>query len=503
MAILPVSYSPIPYASNPTTLGQLLQLQSQHAAINAASQGQIAQQLWANLGHLGSSAVQEIQAERVNAPIRARQAEAQDLELGKLRDEKTQRETETAQAKALRTFVSDPGFDALPDDKKLLGYTRIAGPLAGPKLFKDYQEAKAGPKPIEHDPTKELLNPLDNTLIRSAVPKVEKPTTASLALDAAGGDQKAADALKLLKPQTEKGRQAEWGVLDGKQVAIAFDPGTGKRFDADGNDVTARVKPIPPASVQVALTAANANVSPMAKAIAEYRSPPPSPRSMTTPAGEGLMRQVLEANPSYDATQYPTRAKMRQAFTSGPQSQTINSLNTAIGHLDQFTSVVKALDNGNFRPGNEAYNWLRATFGDSAPTNFAGIKSIMAGELASAFKKSGATDQEIASVEQAISGKNSAKQLLDYVQSIALPALGSKVVSFEQQYRQVMGEGDPFKILLPESEAILKKYNIDPAHPQMGGAAKSASPREGTEGSVNGVPAVWKTVNGKTGWYAK
>lgn len=31
----------------------------------------------------------------------------------------------------------------------------------------------------------------------------------------------------------------------------------------------------------------------------------------------------------------------------------------------------------------------------------------------------------------------------------------------------------------------------------------STAPKEGTEGSVNGTPAVWKTVNGKTGWYAK
>lgn len=180
------------------------------------------------------------------------------------------------------------------------------------------------------------------------------------------------------------------------------------------------------------------------------------------------MRAVLEANPEYDALQFPTRSKMRQAFTSGAQSQTINALNTAIGHLDQFTNVVQALENGNFRPGNAAYNWMRATFGDSAPTNFAGIKTIMAGELASAFKKSGATDQEIAAVQRAISSRNSTKQLMDYVQTIALPALGSKVVSFDQQYRQVMGPGDPFKILLPESEAILKKHGVDPSHPQMG-----------------------------------
>lgn len=32
--------------------------------------------------------------------------------------------------------------------------------------------------------------------------------------------------------------------------------------------------------------------------------------------------------------------------------------------------------------------------------------------------------------------------------------------------------------------------------------APSGTPAEGTKGSVGGVPATWKTVNGKTGWYA-
>lgn len=55
----------------------------------------------------------------------------------------------------------------------------------------------------------------------------------------------------VVPPQTEKGRQAEWGVLDGKQIAVAFDPATGKRYDAAGHDITATVKPIPPASIQI------------------------------------------------------------------------------------------------------------------------------------------------------------------------------------------------------------------------------------------------------------
>lgn len=221
--------------------------------------------------------------------------------------------------------------------------------------------------------------------------------------------------------------------------------------------------------------------SPLAKAMAEYRSPPISPRSMASGPGKALMEEVLRLNPDYDATQFPTRQKTRIAFTSGPQSETISSLNTAIGHLDQFVDVAKALENGNFRPGNEAHNWLKATFGDSAPTNFEGIRGIMAGELASAFKKSGATDQEIASVQAAIQSKNSTRQLVDYATTIAIPALGSKVANRNAQYRQVMGEKDPFKVLSPDAERVLVKYGFDPAHPTMGKGTTAATGPKATQ----------------------
>jgi hypothetical protein len=207
------------------------------------------------------------------------------------------------------------------------------------------------------------------------------------------------------------------------------------------------------------------------KKIANYEEDPTKVASMRGGMREQLTRWVNQVNPAYDASQFSARAPMRRAFTSGPQSQTINSLNTAIEHLDQFVDVAKALGNGNFQPGNAAYNWLKTTFGDSAPTNFEGIRSIMSGELASAFKKSGATDQEIAEVQRAIASKNSTKQLTDYATTIAIPALGGKIASFNDQFHQVFGPDDPFKIVLPSARAVLEKYGFDPEHPKMGGGA--------------------------------
>lgn len=389
-------------------------------------------------------------------------------------------------ATSLNDFVSGIGLLTAAggiDDEKTAAAILQQADAAGPDGWKALQAKFLPLSPAYQKQQAELEKPVkvgdgEKVVIPSTGVVVAKgdekpPTEIQVAGKAAAGDPTAQATMAIMKPgPPPKGFESKSVLLDGQPAEVSFDPASGKFMLPTGEDVSARVKPIPPASVQIynqTLADGKGEISPVAQAMADYKTAPPSPRSVASGAGKALMEQVLRANPAYDATQFPTRQKMRIAFTSGPQSQTINSLNTAISHLDQFTNVVQALDNGNFQPGNAAYNWLKATFGNSAPTNFAGIRDIMSGELASAFKKSGATNEEIASVKSAIASKNSTGQLMDYVKTIALPALGSKVINFDQQYRQVMGEKDPFKILLPESEAILQKHGIDPAHPQMGG----------------------------------
>jgi hypothetical protein len=215
--------------------------------------------------------------------------------------------------------------------------------------------------------------------------------------------------------------------------------------------------------------------NPTARAIAEYRMAPPTARSTASGPGKALMDQVLRVNPNYDASKFPERSKMRIAFTSGPQGQTLNSLNTAIEHLDQFSTLAQQMGTGNFQPGNAAYNWMRTTFGDSAPTNFEGMRSILAGELASAFKKSGATDQEIESVNSAIKSKASPKQLQDYVDKIAIPALASKAHTFSDQWKTTMGEDDTWSPYTAGAKAVLSRRGVNPSAPTIGGAVSGAA----------------------------
>jgi hypothetical protein len=232
--------------------------------------------------------------------------------------------------------------------------------------------------------------------------------------------------------------------------------------------------------------------NPLAHSIATYMMPPPATRSMQTPMGQMLLRQVLAENPDFDATQFPNRNKTRQAFTTGSQGQQINAMNTAIGHLDQLGDAVGALGNGDVQIANKAKNWLSTQLGSPNVTNFDTLKTALSGELASVLKKSGATDAEIKSVESTISSKNSPEQLAGYVKT-QIPIMGSKLNALNYQYHQAMGEKDPFQALSPEAKGVLQKNGFDPNNPRVQGAGN-----QGGGGGKSFKAGDTRVINGQT-----
>lgn len=240
-------------------------------------------------------------------------------------------------------------------------------------------------------------------------------------------------------------------------------------------------------------------ISPTAKLIAEYKLPPISARSAASGPGKVMMDQVAAYNPSYDGSQYATRAAMRKAFTSGSQGQQIGALNTAITHLGVLDDLATALDNGDFKPGNQAYNWIRDTFGSSAVSNFNFARDILAGELATAMKKSGATDTEIEKVSSSLKASNGAGQLRDAVRTVAIPMIGGKAKTMEEQYRQTMGEKDPFSVYTPGAKQVLEtlgkgKGSAPAAPPLKSGYMRVVGPNGETGQAPEGssLPAGWK-----------
>lgn len=201
------------------------------------------------------------------------------------------------------------------------------------------------------------------------------------------------------------------------------------------------------------LKALSPGLAAQVRAIAEGRAAMPS-ASTRSQAAVQLRDAVFRYDPSYS----DQRAQVRRAFTSGSDGRNIGALNTATVHLDQFADAAAALQNGSFRPGNQAWNTLRTMFGSSAPTNFAALKSAVAGEMANALKGN-ATDIEIHNVAQSIDAANGAQQLADVIQT-NLHVLAAKLQTYRERYQQQIPGDTVWSPVLPSAQAVYDKHSV-------------------------------------------
>lgn len=130
-----------------------------------------------------------------------------------------------------------------------------------------------------------------------------------------------------------------------------------------------------------------------------------------------------------------TPQAMQKYMTSGKGGQQLTAFNTAMQHLDVLDKLSSDLGNSNVQIFNKAAQaWAQQT-GNPAPTNFEAAKNAMAGEVASALKASGATDQEISKVDGTFSRVQSPMQLKGAIATYRT-LLKSKAHNLEIQYQQ-------------------------------------------------------------------
>jgi hypothetical protein len=108
---------------------------------------------------------------------------------------------------------------------------------------------------------------------------------------------------------------------------------------------------------------------------------------------------------------YKTDMAMAKYMTSGLGGQQKVAFDTAMSHLALFSEASDALNNGDLIAANRIGNALGMQFGDNAVTNFMAVKTAVAGEVANVFKKSGATDTEIAEINGVLNSSESPEQL--------------------------------------------------------------------------------------------
>jgi hypothetical protein len=114
---------------------------------------------------------------------------------------------------------------------------------------------------------------------------------------------------------------------------------------------------------------------------------------------------------------FQTDKAVTRFMTAGKGAENIGYFNTATDHLKLLGEVADALNNGDVQALNKAANAYAAATGDPAPTNFETVTSAVAGELSKTFKGTGATNEEIALINQTINSAMSPYQLhgaIDY-----------------------------------------------------------------------------------------
>ena len=195
-----------------------------------------------------------------------------------------------------------------------------------------------------------------------------------------------------------------------------------------------------------------------AQSILDYDSPPPV--GPTTPAKIALQNEVqrlaAEQGKTYDAGQYKIANKTKQDFTTGKQGQAVQSMNTAIAHLDTLDEAGQALHSGQIPLSNKIVKEFATNMGLPQYTNFESIKHVVGSEIAKAVSGSGGSalaDRQ--AIEKEFDSASSPDQLQGVVTKYK-ELMAGQVNSLRQTYTSAGLSKDSFdNKLLPRTQKVL------------------------------------------------
>ena len=219
-------------------------------------------------------------------------------------------------------------------------------------------------------------------------------------------------------------------------------------------------------------------MSAQVKAYAEGRQPLPTGFALKSPYFQNMLRMVTQYDPTFDAVNYNARAKTRADFTSGKSAVTINSMNTALGHLNQLDNAATALNNGDIPALNSVENWFATATGKPAPKNFNAIAGLVAEELTRVYRGVGGAESDIQRHMADVGVNSSPEQIRGALYSIS-ELLKSKLDAMGEQYNQGMGTTeDPLRLLNGPAQGSFNR--LLSYGPEGTGKPTAAGPEGGT-----------------------
>lgn len=239
------------------------------------------------------------------------------------------------------------------------------------------------------------------------------------------------------------------------------------------------------------------------KAFAEGRMPMPSGFALKSPYFQKMLQYITQYDPSFDAVNYNSRSKTRQDFTSGKSAQSINAINTAIGHLQNLSDSADSLDNSSIPMWNSVKNTFENQTGDPRIATFNTTKKAVVDEVTRVWRGTGGSEGDIKTWSDQLNAAQSPQQLHSVIGRIG-DLLESKINSLGETYNQGMGTtASPMNFVNPASQAALNTLRArggettpNPSGSSAtftpGASQGAAAPGEAPPASYTGDAKLWK-----------
>lgn len=203
-----------------------------------------------------------------------------------------------------------------------------------------------------------------------------------------------------------------------------------------------------------------------------------------------IQKDLSTMYPDFDQSKINARYKTRQDFTTGLAAKNIKSLNTAIGHLDEFRKLVPQLNNSNIKLINQAGQTFARDFGGGKPAatlaKFNAVKNALSGELSTIYKNTGGTDQEIKHVMDSFDSADSPDSLNAAGDEI-MSLMGSRTSALQDQWHNAFDRSDDndFPVLSTKSKSLLSSMGYD----NENNTVKNTSQKDASVDSFQSTPS--------------
>lgn len=212
---------------------------------------------------------------------------------------------------------------------------------------------------------------------------------------------------------------------------------------------------------------------------------PPTGRQASTGAGKQVLDAVYQFDPQYTSLVAQARKKTLDEFTStqiGHAGGQLLALNTLVHHADLYQQVGEALQNGSFRPGNEAWNRVRDLFGAAPPTDANLVARFLAGETGKVATGGVPGEQEVNGILANLKTDAGPDQIKSAGQRILQIAAGRMTPLKElRDKNKLQGIVD---ILGPDAQEILTRRGFDPETMKPVGGAHQVLPKPTSSGQA-------------------